>query len=369
MRNKNPLIYKDQPMTKQYVFYHNDMDGKAAAFIIHSRIIIGQLGWDDSTSRYQKFDHNGSAFNMNYVDKSTIAYVVDISFTESNFQMLKDLCEKAGFVIWLDHHASSVDLVKNHNDELSKLNLFYYVDNNACGALLAYAFSTVCQDVVPSCAGHGNDFLSFQFSYGAFYNSVIHCSKKTGAPSGFLMAVDKGIPEWLCLLDDYDRMQKRHIPGTDRFILGCEVNNTGLATSVGKGPAKKVEFNSFWANLVSNPKAVKNYVNDGRLIQAYLTSRYNRELPAGMFEWTAEDGTVCCCLNSRGNSWNFQDEFLKYDACILFNMNANGTWKYSVYSNDNSSFNCAKFCEGYGGGGHFHAAGFVSEELIFIKRS
>ena len=90
-----------------------------------------------------------------------------------------------------------------------------------------------------------------------------------------------------------------------------------------------------------------------------------------MFTWEFE-GTRFLCKNSTGNSWNFDDtdKSNSYSAYILFEYDGkNGLWLYSVYSDDNSDFDCSKFCELFGGGGHFHASGFSSKELIFFSKS
>ena len=332
---------------KYYTFYHNDMDGKSAAWNVHQWLLKQQV--EDNPVNYQRHGYSDE-WKLSKLDKDTTAFVVDLSFTNDTYQQLLDICDKAGQVIWIDHHKSSKELLVAHPEIQKIKNLAMLVSMDACGALLTYVF-LLYMDRNPKMFGLGN-IMNVEFDYvknTAMINNVYKVF----------------IPNWLNLVDDYDRWQKRS-PNTDRFILGMDAENTAISYKTKDG---RVVFNDdFWSRCTNITK-VNEFINKGTIIQEYLNAKYRRELP-NCFEYTLSDGTILLCRNGNGNSWVFQDEILNYPAVVLFNYDGrNNNWRHSVYSDENSSFDCAKFCEQYGGGGHMHAAGFTINKPIFVPEN
>ena len=68
---------------KYYTFYHNDMDGKSAAWNVHQWILKQHV--EDNPVNYQRHGYSDE-WKLNKLDKDTTAFVVDLSFTESTYQ-------------------------------------------------------------------------------------------------------------------------------------------------------------------------------------------------------------------------------------------------------------------------------------------
>ena len=116
------------------VYHHDDMDGKSAAWLVHT---MKPSSIEDHPKDYIMMDYNSK------FDKHTIkddVFVVDYSISHSTYDQFIELCKSARTVTWIDHHASSLDVVEKHKDELQAIkNLTYFVSKCACGAALVYS--------------------------------------------------------------------------------------------------------------------------------------------------------------------------------------------------------------------------------------
>ena len=158
----------------------------------------------------------------------------------------------------------------------------------------------------------------------------------------------------MIFIDDYDRWVK-YYPETDNYIRGCDICNTTLFDRATE------DLSTFWK---IECHAVSARIEAGKVIEQYLDSRYHREL-AQTFE-VEINGRKVLCKNACGNSFNFLDKIKEYPAVCLFYFNGRtGKWSHSIYSSD-PTFDCAKVCEKYGGGGHKGAAGFSTNKVIMV---
>ena len=245
-------------------------------------------------------------------------------------------------------------------------NLCKFLSNNGSGALLTYAFTqaiTLIYDLANEYDENAFDNIRKYYSDGTvLFNFDDKCFHVDFTNTTGEMADFSSIPKWLDYVDDYDRWQKRYVPNTDNLVLGIETANTGFATKIDE----EIVFNDdFWKKFMTN-ECIDNYISIGTYIKAYMDSRHRKEL-RNCFEYTLDDGTTILCKNGYGNSWNFMDEIKKYPAVCLFSFDGkNGIWYHSVYSDAESDFDCAKFCQQFGGGGHKHAAGFMNKKAIFV---
>lgn len=352
-----------------YVFYHNDMDGRASAWQLHSH--FEECNILDSPSDYQHYNYDGN-MKLGCLNKSIVTYIVDLSFTEETLNTLIDICEKSAYVIWIDHHDSSLDLIKKHYELLQIHNLFIFVNKSLCGALLTHVYlNNYLRKIHP-----------LEDNYNLFPSKTLHTENNYLASFevfDFVPAKDKvcsffgykdfdgyeftdtmNIPDWLEMVDDHDRHCLRN-RNTRPFMEGINLENNAI---VYKTIDNKIEFNSaFWNYL---DVACYDYVNNGALIIRYRDKKASDELHQ-CFEWIEpETGAKIICKNDRGDSYVFLDLYNTYDAVCLFRFDGRSKrWFYSLYANNNSTFDCKEFCSRYGGGGHFHAAGFNTEKLIF----
>ena len=76
-------------------------------------------------------------------------------------------------------------------------------------------------------------------------------------------------------------------------------------------------------------------------------------------------------INSKGNSYKFEDTYYNRDCVIIFYFNSYGTYTYSIFVDENNDktdrINAKEIAELLSGGGHTGAAGFTLYNNIFEK--
>lgn len=344
-------------------YHHTDMDGKSAGYLVHA---MRPNTIEDGTSSYIPTDYN-SKFNK-HTNRDDV-FLVDISITESSYEMFMELCKTARTVTYIDHHKSTLDTIAKHKEELQNTsNLTYFVSECACGAALTYSFFKIPSKELLDIRKISEDEeyqINAEYKDGKIQITTIKFRKGNPSDSIFYNYT-VSLPLWLYYVDDYDCWKKQN-PTSNLIALATDSFNTDIVIEDKRGGYSV--FNHFWSDFTSeNLSFLNTCIQNGNIINGYIESRYDREL-YNTFEWVYE-GTTFLCKNGLGNSWNFRNLIDKYDATILFNYNGKtGLWKYSVYSSEKSKFNCKDFCEKFGGGGHVHASGFSSKHLIFTSFS
>lgn len=342
-------------------YHHNDLDGKAAAFCVHR---FKPKTIPDTADSYHQCTYEDK------FDKHTTkddVFIVDLSISPITYPDFINVCKTARTVTWIDHHESSMDIVKDHKDELQSIkNLTYFVSKCACGAALTYAYLHLPYSDLMKIRHIENEE---EYRIAAEYDEQFKTISVTFSKYNKKDVTDSNwynqripIPKWLFHIDDYDCWKKID-KNTEFFTLGCDSNNTAFTIYDRHNDCRK--FGHFW-NHISDRGFVENLIRTGNNIYDYIHSRYYRELK-NTFEWTYKN-TTFVCKNGTGNSWCFEHFITKYPAAILFYYDGScAKWKYSVFSDESSSFNCKEFCEQFGGGGHIHAAGFSTDNLIFTS--
>lgn len=344
------------------VYHHNDMDGKTAGWLVHT---MKPAAIEDHPSDYIMMDYN-SKFNK-HTAKDDV-FVVDFSISHATYDQLIELCKTARTVTWIDHHASSLDVIEKHKDELQAIkNLTYFVSKCACGAALVYSFFKCPQaELMKIRQTEEDEEYLIEAVYGAKGAIKVIASKtnKKNKADGVYHEYDVLLPLWLYFIDDYDcwkKMDKR----SNQFILGADLCDTSIyVDDEGDTPV----FNNKVWDILTDAEYCEAIIGKGKTAQAYIEMRYERELE-DTFAYVM-DGVKFICKNATGNSWNFADELARYGQAILFNYSGkSGKWEYSVYVDENCSFNAKAFAEKFGGGGHPKAAGFSTKELIFTAKN
>lgn len=282
-------------------FYHNDMDGHCAGYLVR------KFTENDNPEDYFESDYSG--LDLSTVDIGERVYIVDYSFTEATIHELLWLINYGCDVIWIDHHASSLDLVDKY-PELK--NLRGIRSSEASGAALTYMW-----------------FMKCPFDT---------------------------IPEYVKLVSDYDTWAHK-MTDSDAFKLGIDSYKNDV-------------FDDVWTRLDSTSEIfdgrhfLQSVVAAGYIIKSYIDRDNESYLDSYGFE-SELDGVTVYAVNKSSNSWIFGDLINSYPAVVVFVFNGS-KWKYSIFSSDNGA-DCQKIAENHGGGGHKHAAGFTSDELLLRR--
>lgn len=265
-------------------------------------------------AKYEKEDYNESDFiEVNYVKelpydiikKDELVYFVDYSFTKKTINRLRKVMEITKNIIWIDHHKDSVKVLEENPDIKSDIKAIV-MDGKISGAGLVWMY----------------------FNYENNLDLA---------------------PKYIKLVSDYD----------------CWVLDNKEAMQF-KLYADSVDHNPFakiW-NRASDELYLDNMINDGKVIQRFITNEYKEYIDKYAFETELEGYRVLAC-NRRNNSLLFGDKINEYDIICPFIYN-NGVYVYSLFTNKDNIY-CNEIANKFGGGGHHQAAGFSTKELIFKK--
>lgn len=303
------------------VYYHDDLDGRGAAALF-------ERYYNNSNNEEIEFinvTHNPKSDKekLEMVKENERVIIVDYSFSNKTKENLDNILEKTINVIWIDHHATSLELVENYPEYN---NIRGIINTKYSGAYLVYLYL--------KCLDLNHKFIRNNYELDFDENTV---------------------PYFIKLIDDYDCWKKK-LADSDFFKLGMDtIDHTPKAT--------------IWKELCSDKsksiEVAAQLAAKGRIIKKYLDHYYLDCRSEGGYISEFE-GITCYCMNSYGNSWVFGDEYNKFDLVILYNFDGE-LFCYSLYSKNHSKVNCAKLAEKYGGGGHPGAAGFSSPELVVKK--
>lgn len=338
-------------------YHHNDMDGKAAANEVYKALV--EKGVRPNAENFIMKDYASPYSQEDYSNKEV--FIVDLSFTKNNIGTLMEICEYASSVVWIDHHKSSIECIKDEEikGKLSEYsNLKYFVNNNACGAVLAMHYFDV---FLGAPAFSSAQSLEYDFEYTKNFDTI-----KTTYPDGSISLTD--IPYYLKLIDLWDRWVYGSNLDPVFFSFGCQARNTSLFTLATKNSTSKTYNKNFWG-VIDQRYVISAILADGKICKRYADATNRSARISDAYE-ARIDGWKGLVLNSHGNSTAFGPMFDKYDIVCLWHYNGKfDIYQYSLYSS-NENVDCAKIAQKYdpNGGGHKGAAGFSSKELLFRSK-
>lgn len=357
------------------VYHHNDMDGKSAGYLVHR---MKPKTIPDTPYSYVMMTYEDE-FNKHTLKDDV--FIVDISISEKTYPRLMEVCRTARSVTWIDHHESSIEVIKNHKDELQSIkNLTYFISKAACGAALTYAFFNIPQEDLKKIRQIGADEeyeisasytpISFHHRPG-YYVGNIHLTttrrNKKHPVDSIWFDYNIKLPQWLFYVDDFD-CWKLICKDTEYFKFGFETEDSAVVKYNKKEDSKyfNIEFWGRFDNDDPNGEVCKYFLTTGKAISDFEHSENFRNL-RHTFVWEYEGIQFICLNTTKKSSMSFEHLIKKYPAAIAFSYTGStGSWSYSVYADaETSDFNCQKFAEKFGGGGHIGAAGFVTKKLIF----
>lgn len=282
-------------------FHHNDLDGFCSARIVSV--------YENNFSKYDfiEMDYK-NPIPTKKVKKGEKVYIVDYSISENTYQSLIDLLDITEDVTWIDHHASSLEMLKNHHEIKSKVRNLV-VDKSYSGAALTYMYLYNIEDF-------------------------------------------DEIPAYIRFVSDYDTWAYNYGKETEYFKCGIESYSFRPFDTIWDSLEKDAGKEDFLSELIESGRSVRKYLEENyRFKRSYLC--YDRYI----------DGYKALVINLDGNSWVFGNEidnpFTAYEVFILWSYDGE-FYHYSLYSSSkrDNPVDVSKIAEKYGGGGHKHAAGF-----------
>lgn len=288
-------------MNKFKCFYHiSDMDGWCSAAIVAMY-----------TGNYDKENYIGIDYNNHKIEsididsiKNEVIYIVDLSFTERNIDILRKLNEN-NEVIWIDHHDASMEI----NDMYDDIRNIKGIRSK---------------------------------SHSGAYFTWLFLMREYRVPSAV-----KYVSDWDCF----------HLKFHDIFAFKYGVDSIAQF----KNP-----LSWQWKDLINGTTAVNvdKLIYRGKTIEQYVNIENEAYCKSNVFE-SEIDGNKCAVLNKLGNGkLLFGDLYYKYPYVSTFIYDGE-KYKYSLYTHDPEKYDCNSIAKKFGGGGHKGAAGFSSKELIY----
>lgn len=343
------------------IYHHDDPDGHVAAMAAAYGILEDNR---DATIRFfakqytDEFDNHELIVDGDDEDNDIdlVLYYVDLSFTKNTYlKMVKPIeaDRRVKKVIWIDHHASSSNIVEVIRDELEDIgserdDFFYNIlfSTNASGALLTWAYVQMILTMVDKDYDI-LDISQFTDEDGLHFISLT-IQEEPIHKIGF------EIPDFLYHVDNYDRWTKKD-PDADAFITGLKLEGYQTMSYV---------------YLESPITGDKNYIKDffdiddkaiiekGKIALDYQKQVYLEQ--SDLIGFMHLGPYKVAYKFAPGNSWNFNDLLDKneVDIGMLIRYDPNSKlWVHSFYGNAKQTVKCNELAEVLGGGGHPGAAG------------
>lgn len=310
-------------------YHHNDLDGKCAA------AVVAYYFNNYDPKNYIESDYSGLKTELCREDDKV--FIVDYSFTENTMKDLIDICEVTKKVVWIDHHDSSIDLVRNHPELKSIPNLRIRLSKEQSGCYLTYQyFYDASPNEVPL-------FIQLISDYDNWNHKSLFCIDFVRG-----LDIEENNPTdeiWKDLFDEWEMYMEGLLePYSERPLPQFEgITSLDLDNEEG-------DF--FWHKYI---------LDQGAIVSRYLLTQ-NQSLVDNFGFESYLDNIKCFCLNAKGNSLMFGHKIKEYPMCVTFMFDGEA-YNYSVYSED-ESISCKEIAERYGGGGHKGAAGFRSPDLL-----
>lgn len=330
-------------MEKIFIFTHTDDDGKCAGAIVNSEFTNLRPTYFGKYNYSHNFKDISFPYEEDY-DENSIFYFVDLSIDDVIFECMTRCVAKGCKVIHIDHHKTTFDFIDNMTEEqhtiYDKVQSFRKLGISGC--LLTWIYA--CMN--PDEREHRMD-IEFDMTEGRTHLMLPNNREYS-------------IPMIIRYIDDND-VWRHYYDETKYFNMGFQLESD-------KRPHNK----ELWDNLIyGNGIGIRKYIDNGMLLYKYQSIQ-NQSLAirnAFVYDFETSDGQTikCLCLNSiLGNSRVFGSDFDKFPFVIKFGFD-NTSWRYAIYSHENSDIDVSVIAKQYGGGGHKHASGFVTDDLIFDK--
>ena len=324
------------------IIHHIDDDGLCAAAIIYNELTPFLDFAKPKETDFIPYSHMGK-INIGDIQENEPVFIVDLALDDTIMNMIKVLVAKHCDIVHIDHHQTTITRMQNLTLEekiiMEHIRKFYVI--GVSGALLTWVYCCMS----PTEREH-IDAIKYDFSDGR-----THIAINIDDPQ---RVREYRIPLMIRYIDDWD-VWRHQIPETKYFHIAFSMEQN-------KHPMQKL-----WEGIYGSDQVIiMQYINPGAIIWKYKLLQDQLFLTKHSGVITIADNKKAIIMNKVGDSFAFGDKLKNYDCGILWYYDHNSRlYKYSVYSDESSDFDCAAYCETLGGGGHKHAAGASSDFNIF----
>lgn len=397
-----------------YIYHHNDGDGYAAATVVamqYCQIVPFDETPKEGVSTLVAMDESVHLIPSNFnkdmdfsmIEKGDVIYMLDYTSSRKNdIEAINELWQKFGTdirYIHIDHHKSALTVIercpglRNYLKESDGGGIFPTEDFDQAGCMLAYVAKEI-----------GVSMFSMLFKWYFFKESIpmnIDIKEK-------FAIIEENAPTWLQYAGDHDiyagKYMPSHIFAEGAFYEGgynvyTNIHNPNSFLNLMVLWEAEIKKNAPFHVDPSSPEMdlqTKRLIEYGAQIKSIIEEHYRKHLkhafeiyvyldlskefldPTDEMKFPYDEngryhasGKILC-MNELGNSDAFLEMFEEYDAVILFDFDGSLV-KYSIYSKKSSDFRCNALgiwgCKVFdiSGGGHNHAAGFYTDDILFKK--
>jgi oligoribonuclease NrnB/cAMP/cGMP phosphodiesterase (DHH superfamily) len=281
-----------------HIWHHNDNDGRCAAYI--ARMAMEEKYQIKSMTFYE-MDYTKTP-DFSEVQPEDKCIIVDFSFKPEDMERLNQTQAR---VIWIDHHKTAIESLKNVNDK-DGLEISGLRRTTDSATLLAWEY---------------------------FFTDI---------PAPYAVQ----------LVDDHDAW-KHKLPESMDFLMGSQLFD--------RSPAIDHKSNFWTATIIDG--TWKHVANQGRIINLHQKEHNKSKLKElGWVGMLRGFGRFVLCLNGMRGSQSFESCPHPGDFDVLCAYEHKGNmFTVSLYSN--RGVDVSELAKQFGGGGHAGAAGFVCREL------
>lgn len=312
--------------------HHNDADGHCAA-----AIVAMQIAEDMEPKNFIEYGHSKpiELSEEDIHDKERV-FIVDLALDENIMEVIRKCLKKDCQIVHIDHHVGGKTFEENLNNRdkilYERVTNLYRDGVSGCMLTFVYASMTPKERVNPMDVPF--DFTE-DYSHLAFY------------PDDRSKMREYFIPHAVRFIDDND-VWRLQFQDTKFFIAAL--------TTLDTHPLNQETWKLF---LYDNDyRRIVELIDIGKGIFSYQTKIYQQANHNG-FEATIDNhkGWIVNC--PIGNSRLFGDKYDEYDFVCKYSYDGSiQKWRYTFYSKDDSTFDCAKVCRNiFEGNGHKSAAG------------
>lgn len=311
-------------------FYHNDLDGRAAAFCVHAWVGLK----DPHAAEFIPVTYSNSIRDYG-VKPGEQVWIVDFSIPPADMDWLLSVTED---VTWIDHHRSSLDAYAGYPRKIKGMRR-----DGEAGCVLAFKY-------IHWYSARGSD------------DAVVETLDDSAADAETRATYPVPLP--IACTGDRDVWKFERGDETRDFCAAAEAEDTspesefwwGYLHAKYAGAGQTAHEDTLkWEELLAKGYAIRRYCEH--------RADELRAKCAWETEFHGHKALACNAVMGGSELMGGDKLFSKWPLLIRYEHKADG-FTVSLYS---QTIDCQAICKQHGGGGHKGAAGFRCETLPFTK--